>query len=314
MSKAKILIVDDEPDIRDILKITLSDDYEVIEATNGQEAIAIVKANTPDLILLDYKMPVMSGIEVCETVKSDILLQHLPIIMLTGKGEVSDKVSGINAGADDYIVKPFVPEELLARIRMVLRRTERDLDANALTKLPGNLSITKELQKQINKANQDPAYRFAICYLDLDRFKSFNDRYGFKRGDEIIKETARILIRSVKESDYPDDFIGHIGGDDFVTISSPQRAKAIANKIIAEFDKTSPSFYSEEDRMAGFIIARDRQGQDQKTPLLSISIAIVTNENTKIEHIAQIGERGAELKKYAKSLKGSNLVQDKRKG
>jgi len=313
MAKAKVLIVDDEPDIRDILKITLGDDYEVIEASNGEEAITIVKSKAPDLILLDYKMPGMSGLEVCQIIKSDILLRHLPIIMLTGKKELTDKVKGIDAGADDYIVKPFVPEELLARIKMILRRTERDLDANALTKLPGNLSITEELQRQIEAARENPNYRFAVCYLDIDRFKSFNDRYGFERGDEIIKETARILIRAVTESEYPKDFIGHVGGDDFVIITSPQRAEKLSQRIIDDFDASAPSFYNEEDRGAGFILARNRQGQEQQFSFLSLSIGIVTNESCQISHIAQIGEIGAEVKKYAKSLKGSNFVKDKRK-
>ncbi|MEW6008340.1 MAG: response regulator [Candidatus Omnitrophota bacterium] len=313
MPKPKILIVDDEPDIRDILKITLADDYKVLEAANGQDALIIVKSNTPDLILLDYKMPGMTGIEICKLIKTDILLQHLPIIMLTGKGEVSDKVTGINAGADDYIVKPFVPEELLARIRMVLRRTERDLDANALTRLPGNLSINNELQKNIEKAKHNANYKFAVCYLDLDKFKSFNDKYGFERGDEIIKETARILIRALKESEHPDDFIGHIGGDDFIIVTEPQRAEELAKRIINDFDKVAPSFYNEEDRKVGFIVSTDRQGREQKFPILSISIGIVTNETRKLEHIAQIGEIEAELKKYLKSLSGSNFAKDKRK-
>ena len=313
MHKAKILIVDDEPDIRDILKITLGDDYDVIEAVNGREAISIIKSKAPDIILLDYKMPEMSGLEVCQIVKSDILLQHLPIIMLTGKKELTDKVKGIDAGADDYVVKPFVPEELLARIRMILRRTERDLDANALTKLPGNLSINNALQTQIDKAKKDSGYHFAICYIDLDGFKSFNDKYGFERGDEIIKEAARILIRAVKESENPNDFIGHIGGDDFVIITSPEKSEKLSQKIIEDFDKTTPAFYNKKDREAGFIIALNRQGKEQKFPLISLSIGIVTNGQRQIEHIVQIGEIGAELKKFAKGLAGSNYVKDKRK-
>lgn len=313
MPKPNILIVDDEPDIRDILKITLSDDYDVIEASNGPDAISIIKTKSPNFVLLDYKMPGMTGLEVCRAIKSDILLQHIPVIMLTGKGELGDKVQGINAGADDYIVKPFAPEELLARIKMVLRRTKRDLDANALTKLPGNMSITEEFQRQVDLAKEEADYLFAVCYLDIDNFKSFNDKYGFERGDEVIKEAARIMIRAVKESDHPDDFIGHVGGDDFVIVSSPQRAEKLCQRIISDFNKVMPGLYNEEDRLAGFIIAHNRQNQEQKFPIISISIGIVTNESRKIEHIAQIGEIGAELKKYAKGFQGSNFVKDKRK-
>ena len=141
MRKEKILTVDDDPDILDILKLTLSDFYEVVQAANGREGLHLAQTKSPNLIICDYKMPVMDGRQLCQALKKDILMQHVPIIMLTGKGEVQDKVGGIDAGADDYIVKPFEPNELLARIKMILRRTERSLDANPLTPPPPNFSI-----------------------------------------------------------------------------------------------------------------------------------------------------------------------------
>ncbi len=164
----KILVVDDDPDIRDILKLTLSEEnYEVIEANDGEEALKAIATKSPDLVLLDYKIPKIDGRAVCRQVKKDLLLRHLPIIMVTGKGDTNDKVGGIDAGADDYIVKPFEPKEFLARIRMILRRTERDLEANPLTRLPGNVSILNELKRRL-----DSQAFFAACYLDLDKFKA----------------------------------------------------------------------------------------------------------------------------------------------
>jgi diguanylate cyclase (GGDEF)-like protein len=305
----KILVVDDDPDIRDILKLTLSEEsYEVIEAQDGEEAIKAIHAKAPDLVLLDYRIPKVDGREVCRQIKNDILLSHLPIIMVTGSGDVSDKVGGIDSGADDYIVKPFEPKELLARIRMIIRRTRRDLEANPLTRLPGNVSIINELRNRLAEKSL-----FAVCYIDLDKFKTYNDKYGFEHGDEVIKETARILIRVAGEIGNPADFIGHIGGDDFVIVTTPQVVDNMCKKIIADFEATSPSFYNETDRKMGYIIARDRKGIEQKIPLLSISIGVVTNEFRKIEHAAQIGEIGAELKALAKSLERSNYVKDKRK-
>ena len=305
----KILIVDDEPDIRDVLRITLEDEnYEVMEAGNGEEAMKILETKTPDLILTDYKMPRMDGREFGRLIKKDILLRHLPVIMVTGKGELSDKVDGIEAGADDYIVKPFEPKELIAHIRMIRRRSGIDLEANPLTRLPGNVSILDELSKRLAKTDL-----FAVCYVDLDKFKSFNDTYGFNHGDAVIKETARILLRAVQAQGCADDFVGHIGGDDFVVITALERAEKICTSIIELFDKAAPSFYNETDRANGYIIAKDRQGVEQRISLLSISIGVVSNEFRKIEHVAQIGEIGAELKKYAKSLQKSNYVMDKRK-
>jgi diguanylate cyclase (GGDEF)-like protein len=305
----KILVVDDDPDIRDILKLTLSEEnYEVIEAKDGEEALRLIQLKSPNLVLLDYKIPKMDGREVCRRVKKDILLRHLPIIMVTAKGDINDKVGGIDAGADDYVVKPFEPKELLARIRMVIRRTERDLEANPLTRLPGNVSILNELSRRLESGSL-----FAVCYLDLDKFKAYNDKYGFEHGDEVIRETARILIRAVQKFGKPEDFIGHIGGDDFVFVSVPDVADELCERVIAEFEKTVPSFYNETDRKNGYIISRDRAGKEQKIPLLSVSIGVVSNESRQINHVAQISEIGAELKSYAKSLERSNYVKDKRK-
>ncbi|MDP3732545.1 MAG: response regulator [Candidatus Omnitrophota bacterium] len=309
MAKPRVLIVDDDPDILDVLQISLSEEnYEILKAMDGLEAIRIIKSKPLDLVLLDYNIPKMNGRQVCMEVKKDILLRHLPIIMVTGKGEVSDKVGGIDAGADDYIVKPFEPKELLARIRMILRRTARDLEANPLSRLPGNVSILDELSSRIESNTL-----FAVCYIDIDKFKSYNDKYGFEHGDEVIRESARILIQSTREAGNPNDFIGHIGGDDFVIVTTPDVVDNLCRKIIAAFEKTAPAFYNETDRKIGYIIGLDRQGKEQRIPLLSISIGVVTNESRKIEHVAQIGEIGAELKSFAKSLERSNYVKDKRK-
>ena len=305
----KILIVDDDPDIRDILKLTLSEEnYEILEAADGEAGLKIIQSKPLDLVLIDYKMPKLDGRQLCRLIKKDLLLRHLPVIMVTGKGDINDKVGGIDAGADDYIVKPFEPKELLARIRMIIRRTERDLEANPLTRLPGNVSILNELQKRI-----DMRKPFAVCYADLDKFKAYNDTYGFEHGDGVIRETARILIRTTQQFGNPDNFVGHIGGDDFVVITLPETADKLCQNIIKEFETTSPSFYNEKDRKNGYIISHDRKGNEMKVPLLSISIGIVTNETRKIDHVAQVGEIGAELKSLAKQLERSNYVKDKRK-
>ncbi|NLE92144.1 MAG: response regulator [Elusimicrobia bacterium] len=309
MMRPRVLLVDDDPDILDVLEITLSEDnYDISKARDGEEALKVIRSRPFDLIILDHNMPKMTGREVCAEIKKDILLRHIPVLMVTGKGEVHDKVCGLEAGADDYIVKPFEPKELQARIRMTLKRSERDLDANPLTRLPGNISIIGELSERIDKKE-----KFAVCYVDLNKFKAYNDSYGFEHGDDIIKETARILIRAVQEIGTDSDFIGHIGGDDFVVITKVETAEAISGRIIADFDLSAPHFYNETDRENGYILAKDRAGNMQKVPLVSVSIGIVTNELRKIEHVAQVGEIGAELKAFAKSKEGSNYVKDKRK-
>ncbi len=309
MPKDLILTIDDDPDILDVLDLTLSEFYEVLPAPNGLEGLKLVQTKNPSLVICDLMMPIMTGKEFCKAMKEDILLEHISVIMLTGKGETKDMVGGIEAGADDYIVKPFEPSALLARIKMILRRTNRSLDANPLTHLPGNSSIMEELQGKIASGKT-----FAVGYADLDKFKIYNDKYGFEKGDEVIRELARLLVKVVRTTAGPDSFIGHIGGDDFVFVTSDEIVETVCKQIIAEFDKTTPQFYNEEDLKAGYIIGKDRLGNEIKTGLLSISIGIVSNANQPITHVAQISEKGAELKKYAKSFQESIFVRDQRKG
>lgn len=308
MKRPKILTIDDDPDILDVLKLTLAEGYDVIQAGNGEAGLKMVHQKIPDLIICDYMMPVMNGPEFCRNVKKDILLSHIPVIMLTGKGEVRDRINGIEAGVDDYMIKPFSPDELLARIKMILRRTNRSLDASPLTHLPGNTTIMDELQMHIESGKA-----FAVGYADLDKFKEYNDKYGFEKGDAVIRETARILIKCVRDTGGPLTFIGHVGGDDFVFITDDEMIEKTCQSIINEFDKKIPSFYNEEDLKRGYILGADRQGKEQKFGLLCISICIVSNVHQKITHVAQIAEIGAELKKFAKSFEKSNYVRNKRK-
>ena len=308
-TKQKILIVDDQEDVRDLVKIILGEeDYIFVEARDGEEALEKTYSCLPDLIFLDYKMPKLDGPEVCRRLKKDIFLRHLPIIMLTGKGRVIDKVRGIDAGADDYIVKPFEPRELLARFKMLLRRTMCDLEANPLTRLPGNVSILREVERRIKSERP-----FAFCHIDLDRFKAFNDKRGFEEGDRVIHKTAQMLISVLQKRGNPDDFVGHIGGDDFVVISTPKVVDNVCQQIIEDFDEFILQFYSSEECQRGYMIGKDRQGNVCRVPLISISIGVMTSEEKKIEHGAEVGEIAAELKDYAKSLKGSNYVKDRRR-
>ncbi len=308
MFREKILIIDDEPFIRDILRTTLEDTYEISEASDGEEGLQAIRTHNPALVIVDYKMPKKDGLEVCREIRQDPLYLHLPIIMLTGKGETQDKIRGLDTGVDDYIVKPFEPNELIARVRMVLKRSTRDLDANPLTRLPGNVTIISEITRYMEKKE-----KFATLYIDLDKFKAYNDHYGFQKGDGLIRETARIIIESVRDSGNSEDFIGHIGGDDFVVITSIEKAEKVAQKIIELFDSKIISFYSEEDRMQKFIIAKDRTGITQKFPFVSISIGIVDNSFKEFSHVGEISEIGAELKRYAKTFAGSVFVKNQRK-
>lgn len=307
----KVLVVDDDRNLRKIISTNLElAGYHVATAADGREAIAKIEEEIPDLLLLDLMMPHMDGYEVAKHVRNhpNPSIANVPIIILTAKGETEDKLRGFEAGADDYITKPFGPRELLARVRAKIRRVEVDSSLSPLTRLPGNLAIEAELRRRI--AEDDS---FAVLYLDLDNFKAFNDVYGFTHGDEAIQLVARIATETLRRRGTPNDFVGHIGGDDFIIVTTVERSGEVAREIVAEFDKSIRALYSPKDLRQGYIETRDRRGALNRYPIMSLSIAIVSNQARRFESYAEIGETAAELKQYAKSVAGSVYVKDKRK-
>lgn len=188
------------------------------------------------------------------------------------------------------------------------RLEEMYLDASPLTRLPGNIAIDNVLKKRIETGSP-----LAFCYIDMDNFKAFNDRYGYARGSEVIMAVSKIVDECVAETGTPDDFIGHVGGDDFVLITTPDHFRKTCNNIIETFDKTISGFYDPNDLNKGFIIGNTRQGTESKFPVMSLSIAVVTNLQRKLTSPIQVGELAAELKEYAKSIPGSVYVVDRRR-
>jgi PleD family two-component response regulator len=304
--KKKILVIDDDDVARRLLsEILLSNHrYEVIIGEDGEDGIKLAARELPDLILLDIMMPQIDGYEVCKILRENIATRYIPIIILSVKDEIASQVYGLELGADDFITKPFHQTELLARVEALIRRHELSLDANPLTRLPGNISIERELTKRLSDKS-----KFAVGYADLDNFKAFNDQYGFTIGDRVIFETGRIISQSVGKS----DFVGHIGGDDFVFITIPERIDPICQAIISTFDREIPHYYDEESRTKGYIASETRNGAIQRFPIMTISIAVVTNLERDFTHFAEIGAIGADLKKYLKTLNGSNYLVDRRK-
>ena len=305
----RILVVDDDRNLRKIIQTNLElAGYDVSTAANGEEALRLLDSMQPDLVVLDVMMPLMDGYEVARRIRRHPSNTRVPIIMLTAKSEVEDKLAGFDAGADDYITKPFGPQELLARVKAKIRRVEVDSSLSPLTRLPGNLAIEAELRGRIEQ-NQP----FAVLYLDLDNFKAFNDVYGFTHGDEAIQLVASSAVDVIRRRGTPQDFVGHIGGDDFIIVTLPERSEEIAREIIDMFDRDIRKLYNAQDLRQGYIETRDRRGTLNRFPIMSLSIAIISNEQRPLENYAQIGEAAAELKRYAKSIGGSVYVKDKRK-
>ena len=275
MFKKKILIVDDtELMQRLIADILVAAGYDTITASNGIEGLKKVRAEKPDLVLLDIIMPEMDGFEVCRALRADDGNNLMPIIMLTAQEQEDDKLAGLELGADDYIIKPFNPRELLSRVKNTLRRIDRNRRANPLTGLPGNLEIMAEITSRIESRSQ-----FNVVYADLDNFKAFNDVYGFANGDLAIKMTADIILDCVKTYGNQNDFIGHIGGDDFVFITTNEVSDSVCEAIISEFDKKIVTLYSEKDRAKGFITTKNRHGEITVYPMMTISLGVVSNSH-----------------------------------
>lgn len=304
--RARILIADDIPDLLQAVKETLErEGYLVTAVPDGQAALESIRADPPDIAVLDLKMPRLDGFAVCRALREDPLLENLPVVILSASGSRENKIEGLDLGADDFIAKPVDVRELLARIRMILKRTRQGLDANPLTRLPGNLSIESRIENAL-VAKQ----ALAVLYVDLNQFKSYNDVYGYDEGDRVIKALARVLVERVRDGGA--DFIGHIGGDDFIVLSTPALMEEVARKICASFDEIAPSFYSETDRKRGSILSTDRQGRRREFPLLSVSIGICHNRDRQLKNFAQVAHLGAELKKAAKAQAGSAFVVDRR--
>lgn len=307
----RILIVEDDDDIRELLRASLElHGHVTIPAATGEQGLRLALGERPHLVLLDIMLPDVTGFEVCQRLRGGAMTSHIPIIMLTARGETADKLAGFEMGADDYITKPFDTDELLARVEVQLRHVERNL-LSELTGLPGNTQIEQSIKRLIEMGDE----HWAILYVDIDHFKEYNDVYGFIQGNEVIKATGRILQEAVRQCGTGEelDFVGHIGGDDFVVITRPERAEKISRHIIRRFDAIAPTWYSQADRERGYIVAADRRGNVIKIPLATVSIGVVTNRYRGIENHWVVGQIAAEVKKRAKALPGSAYYVDQRR-
>lgn len=238
--------------------------------------------------------------------KNDSIYGHLPAITAL-PAERLEGLDWAELQADEFVILPCTDGEWLARVRICLARAQRDLNANPLTGLPGNIAIIREIEARLQRRDA-----FAVAYLDLDHFKPFNDKYGFLRGDEVLRMTARIVVNAARSIRGGASFVGHVGGDDFVLIAASDQIGAACDEITRNFDLLIPNFYDEEDRIRGAIHAIDRQGNATVFSLMTCSIAVVDTAAHTIRHVADISARAAQVKKYAKSIRGSATCYDRR--
>jgi PleD family two-component response regulator len=303
-----VLVVDDDKILREIIGTNLElGGFDVLCAPDGPSALALLDDRLPDVVVLDVVMPLMDGYATLGRIRRHATASHVPVIVLTGGGaDTTEPVRSLEAGADDFIAKPFSPQEMLARVRAKVRRANVDSSLQPLTRLPGNIAIEHEVRRRFEA--REP---WAVIYADLDNFKAFNDRYGFVRGDDAIRLVSTTMSDTIKRIGAETDFLGHIGGDDFIIVTSAQRAENLARTVAEAFDRDVLPLYDPADRKNGYIGAKDRRGNNVRFPLMSLSLAIVT-QSPRITSYQSIGEVAAELKSFAKRQAGSFVAMDKR--
>jgi len=270
------------------------------------EAIDNILSQPPDLLIIEYELSPELVYDLLIALKTTLYLPFLPVLLVLSATEF--QLDWERYPVDDFFSPDILPPELLARVHLAFARARRLADNNPLTGLPGNTSILKYIQDKLDKGEE-----IAIGYVDLDNFKPFNDRYGFARGDEILRALARILTNVVRTYAGDQGFVGHIGGDDFVFVCPLPKAEKIAQEIIDHFDQVVPNFLDEEDLLKGCFISEDRQGRTCRFPLPSVSIAIVPNRQGRYKHYGEISAVAAQIKKYVKQIPGSTYLLDRRK-
>lgn len=292
---ANILVVEDERLIARLLKEALPvESYQVVTVLRGEDAVQYALRETPHLILLDIKLPDTDGYDVVERLRSHPKTMHIPIMVVSASTESAHKVLALKKGADDYITKPFHTEELLARVHTQLRRVQQNF-LSPLIGLPGGYQVELAIKRKL--ACADP---WSILYLDLDNFKAFNDVYGFLTGNDLIRLVGRICQRVVRDYGNPDDFVGHIGGDDYVIVTTPDRTENLRSLINVAYKAESRSFYHPEDLRRGSISGVDRKGRPYQFPLVALSIGIVNNQVRRSHTLQEVSYLAAEAKCQAK--------------
>ena len=308
-STQTILIADDEKHLRGALELLFTrEKFEVLVASDGVEALEMARSSLPDVVILDVMMPGLDGYEVCRRLRAHWRTRHIPIVLLTAKDTDDDKLEGLSGGANDYVTKPWNRAELVQRVRNHLEWASTQKAVNPLTGLPGGISILSERQLRI-----DEGCSFAQLMIDIDYFKAFNDRYGFPRGDVAIRRVAEVLNDVVEKDDDDSNFLGHIGGDDFVVLTAVDRAEDLAERIKDAFDEEMPKLYEEDDRKQKFVRVRNRRHEFENFPLMSVTIALALSNDVEGGHLAQLDDALTELKTFGKGMQGSVVVSERRR-
>ncbi|MFC1524099.1 diguanylate cyclase [Thermodesulfobacteriota bacterium] len=282
--------------------------YECVICSNLASAVSIILEDPPDLLVVEEGFDGQGDHKLVKASRACLQKANMPILLVISEDKLQEQ-DWKDFPVDDIVISPFSTEVLLARVALAEARMNRVFDNNPLTRLPGNTSILRAIQKTLLAG---PEMSFGICYLDIDNFKPYNDRYGFSQGDEVIIMTARIIVNVIDELARDQSFVGHIGGDDFVFIVRDDKIALICEKILANFESVKNMFLSPADISAGGFTGMDRQGSENRFDLLSVSIAVISTGKGEYNHYGEVTAAASQFKSYVKKLEGSNYLIDRR--
>ena len=301
------MVVDAEPQVVQILEANLAHaSFGVITARNGIEALSKASKQKLDIILLDAFLPDLECSEICRRLKESEQTSSIPIIVIGSENETEDRTTSVINGADYYITKPFDPNEVVSLIETYFKRMERDENMNPLTGLPDQLQVSDEISGLLEQNKT-----FAAIYVDMDDLSAFNKVYGFAQGDRAIQLLGELLREAVRLFGDPDDLAGHLGSDDFVVVTTVPRARMLCRRIIRDFDNRIRTLYSQEDLERDYIEYEGRLGQTEQCPVMTLSIAVITNERKTYHHYLQVSEDAAQVIEHLRRIPGSNYRFDR---
>ncbi len=299
MGKPRLLVVEDDIDIGNMLKIYFSGmEFDVDVAVRGSDALERTKQVLPHLIVLDIMLPDIDGYEVCRTLRTNMRTSHIPVIFLTQKDERSDKLQGLELGADDYITKPFDIEELKLRVQGAIRRAERESLTDPRSGRPAGRLIEDQLRKIIRQKG------WALLDARVNNFEPFKDVYGFVAGDDVLRFTSLLIGEVVDEVGTISDFIGHAGGDNFIIITAEGKADTIRARLKERFNEEVQTHYNFMDRQQGFMQAPGADGTTVKVPFMTISVGTVSPSVQSFADIREITELAAEARRQDSAAAG----------
>ena len=289
----KIVVAEDDDAIAHLVAAALGDaGFLCLRARDGDEALLLSRREAPDLLILDVMMPHMGGLEVARRLKADVLSSRIPILMLTSLSGVADRVKGLDAGADDYLAKPFDLRELIARTRALIRSATRERDRNPTTNLPGSSAVEDYVDALIKQGRTDRT----LLYIDVDHFDTYADAFGFHKADEVVAELGELVLDHARNHEGPEAFVGHVGGDDFAIVVRAGEAEKLANELCSAFDSRVPRWYAGES------------GGAQLAHRMTLSVALVNPVEAGAKTTEDVAKLLAHAKRASRRRDESNVV------